>query len=159
MGSCKCQVCIKLLVLYSCLQCLNYTRPQNKEELYNLRHASLRNAIERIFGVLKRRFRILLIAPEYNLEIQARIPAALCAIHNFIQEHDPNEGELEEERNVFNEGLENEGGLPAPEVEPVANLLQDQIAQDMWDQYQQLLAEREALGDFFSSESGTDIDD
>ena len=154
MGLCKCQVCIKLLVFYSCLQCLNYTRPRNN----NLCHASLWNAIEHIFGVLKRHFHILLIAPEYNLEIQARIPAALCAIHNFIQEHDPNEGELEEERTVFNEGLENEGGLPAPEDEPVANLLQDQIAQDMWDQYQELLAEREALGDFFS-ESSTDIDD
>jgi hypothetical protein len=34
-------------------------RPQTKEELFNLRHASLRNTIERYFAVLKRRFRIL----------------------------------------------------------------------------------------------------
>ena len=34
-------------------------RPQNKEELFNLRHSSLRNAIERIFGVIKKRFPIL----------------------------------------------------------------------------------------------------
>jgi hypothetical protein len=127
--------------------------------LFNLRHASLRNAIERIFGVLKRRFRILLIAPEYNLETQARIPAALCAIHNFIQEHDPNEEEVDEERDVAGGGLgnlnEQEGG-PAPELEDEpASLLRNQIAQDMWDQYQQVLAEREGLDD----ESETDIEE
>jgi hypothetical protein len=125
--------------------------------LFNLRHASLRNAIEHIFGVLKQRFRILLIAPEYNLEIQARIPAALCAIHNFIQEHDPNDGELEEGRDAFDEGLGNEGGPPAPEdgTLAVANLLQNQIAQDMWVQYQQVLTERGAFKDE-SSEGDTD---
>jgi len=31
-------------------------RPQNKEELFNLRHSSLRNVIERVFGFLKTRF-------------------------------------------------------------------------------------------------------
>ena len=84
------------------------------------------NAIEHIFGVLKWCFWILLIAPEYNLEIQARIPAALCAIHNFIQEHDPNEGELEgRDINASDEGplAGNEGGPPVPEEETVANLL------------------------------------
>ena len=70
--------------------------PVNKEELFNLRHASARNVIERIFGVLKRCFRILLLAPEYNLEIQARIPAALCSIHNFIRTHDASD-QLEDE--------------------------------------------------------------
>ena len=58
--------------------------PKDKKELFNLRHAQARNVIERIFGVLKRRFRILLLAPEYNIEIQNRIPAALAALHNFI---------------------------------------------------------------------------
>ena len=61
------------------------------------------NVIEHIFGVLKWPFQILLIAPEYDLEIQAQIPAALCAIHNFIQKHDLDEGRMEEERDVFDE--------------------------------------------------------
>jgi len=51
-------------------------RPANKEELFNLHHASARNVIERIFGVLKRHFCILLLAPEYSLDIQAQIPTA-----------------------------------------------------------------------------------
>ncbi|KIM56854.1 hypothetical protein SCLCIDRAFT_131712, partial [Scleroderma citrinum Foug A] len=44
-----------------------------------------------IFGVLKCHFCILLLAPEYNIQIQACIPAALCAIHNFICIHDGDE--------------------------------------------------------------------
>jgi hypothetical protein len=31
-------------------------RPRNKEELFNLRHSSLRNVLERIFGVIKKNF-------------------------------------------------------------------------------------------------------
>ena len=50
-----------------------------KEELFNLHHASARNVIEWIFGMLKHRFRILHLAPEYSIDIQARIPAALAA--------------------------------------------------------------------------------
>jgi hypothetical protein len=34
-------------------------RPSNKKELFNLRYAQLRNAIKRIFSVLKRKFKIL----------------------------------------------------------------------------------------------------
>lgn len=63
--------------------------PQNAKELFNLRHARLRNIIERIFGVLKRQWRILQQPVEYSMDIQARIPAALCALHNFIRRCDP----------------------------------------------------------------------
>jgi hypothetical protein len=53
-----------------------------------------RNVIERIFGVLKHHFHILILSPRYNLQVQAQIPAALCTIHNFIHYHDPGEGPL-----------------------------------------------------------------
>src|ERR1700690_2668566 len=43
-------------------------RPENPKELFNLRHASARKVIERIFGVLKRRFRILVVPPEYDMK-------------------------------------------------------------------------------------------
>ena len=66
-------------------------RPANARELFNLRHASARNVIERAFGIIKRRFRILLLPLEYAMEIQARILPALCALHNFIRLHDPSD--------------------------------------------------------------------
>ena len=66
-------------------------RPKNAQELFNLQHAQARNIIEHIFGVLKHRFQILLIGPEYSYVVQAHIPAALCAVHDFICIHDPME--------------------------------------------------------------------
>ena len=68
--------------------------PTNAKELFNLRHAQARNVIERIFGVLKQHFGILLRPPRYPLNFQPRIPAALCALQNFIQENDQDEGAL-----------------------------------------------------------------
>ena len=66
-------------------------RPTNADELFNLWHAMARNIIERIFGVLKRCFCILVYPAEIDMDLQARIPAALAAIHNFIRIHDPDE--------------------------------------------------------------------
>lgn len=44
-------------------QALANMRPTNSKELFNLQHASLRNVIERSFGILKKRFGILLKVP------------------------------------------------------------------------------------------------
>ena len=54
---------------------------------------SAQNVVERIFGILKRHFMILTIPPEFSMAmaIQACIPPALCAVHNFIRIHDPDE--------------------------------------------------------------------
>jgi len=67
------------------------TRPQNEKELYNLRHASLRNAVERLFGVWKKRFRILkgFDALTYPFSTQVQLVLALAALHNFIRRTDP----------------------------------------------------------------------
>ena len=66
-------------------------RPQSKEELFNLRHAQARNVIERIFGVIKKRWTVLVLAPQYDLKLQAQLVSALCALHNFILDNDPQE--------------------------------------------------------------------
>ena len=63
----------------------NFFSPQNAEELFNLRHSCLRNAIERIFGVLKKRFQILTQQLEYAYEIQVRLVNVLCCLHNIIR--------------------------------------------------------------------------
>ena len=63
--------------------------PQNAKELFNLRHSVLCNIIKHIFGVLKHQWWILQIPPEYDMDIQAHIPAALCALHNFMHSQEP----------------------------------------------------------------------
>jgi DDE superfamily endonuclease len=139
-------------------------RPANKEELFNLRHAQARNVIERIFGVLKRRFRILVIPPEYSFKVQARIPSALCAIHNFIQVHDPMEGELPNHGNSeYSSSIPNPGDngvrqmdFSEDDISEDVTVRRDKIAQDMWDSYQRILEDREGLE---GEESGNDDDD
>ena len=65
--------------------------PSNPEELFNLRHASARNVVKRVFGVIKRHFKILIIPPEYTLDVQARVFLACAALHNVILKYDPTE--------------------------------------------------------------------
>lgn len=135
--------------------------------MFNLRHASARNVIERIFGVLKRRFRILLIAPEYNLEVQARIPVALSALHNFIRIHDPDEGSVSDidDNYVSNDADRNDTtpGLGAEaEGREEVDARRDQIAEEMWADYQRICQERGiGIDDTMNSDSDEldDIDD
>jgi hypothetical protein len=117
----------------------------NKEELFNLRHSSARNVIERIFGVLKQCFRILLVAPEYSLEIQARIPAALCAIHNFMRTHDTDDSLTEPEfmDHTLNDHDHDASAAVAAEAD-CSSERRDIIAQQMWEDYVRICSERES---------------
>lgn len=113
-------------------------RPRNRKELFNLRHAMLRNAVERIFGVIKRQFRILLLPPEYKMDIQARIPPALCLVHNVIRVHDPND--MMDYRNVLDAHILTDtgnlaNGPPTEQARTRASLRRDQIASEMWEAY------------------------
>jgi hypothetical protein len=109
-----------------------------------MRHASARNVIERIFGILKRRFRILQLPPEYNMDVQALIPPALAALHNFIRKFDPDEiHEFDPVQFEMVHRPESAGELgrgPATSNERArANERRDKIAADMWEQYQRYL--------------------
>src|SRR5437762_7507680 len=59
--------------------------PENHQKLFNLRHSSLRNAIERIFGVLKNRFKMLTQQLEFPFLVQVKLVKALCCLHNIIR--------------------------------------------------------------------------
>ena len=59
--------------------------PQNKEELFNLRHSSLRNVIERVFGVLKMQFPLLTAIPKFPFEFQVDLVMCVLLVHNFIK--------------------------------------------------------------------------
>ncbi|XP_057803531.1 uncharacterized protein LOC131018827 [Salvia miltiorrhiza] len=62
----------------------NAARPQNKEELFNLRHSKARNAIERAFGILKMRWGILISPSFYPIRHQNRLIMTAFLLNNFI---------------------------------------------------------------------------
>ena len=59
-------------------------------ELFNYRHSSIRNVIERTFGVLKKRFPVIKdsMPPYKKMAMQGNIVIACCVVHNFIREND-----------------------------------------------------------------------
>ena len=62
--------------------------PENCKELFNFRHSSLRNVVERTIGLLKKRFFYLRHQPFHDIETQAKIVLACCALHNFLRVDD-----------------------------------------------------------------------
>ena len=121
-------------------------KPQNKEEIYNFRHSQLRNVVERTFGVLKRRFRILDKARlGFDIDTQVDIIFAVTTLHNFINRY----------HNPFEEAEDNpetdERGEQSTEQNGPQNLIlgkreaverRDKIAQALMSQYAGYLANR-----------------
>ena len=60
--------------------------PSNAKELFNLRHSTARNVIERTFGLLKMRWAILRKNSYFDLQNQIRIINACCILHNFVRD-------------------------------------------------------------------------
>jgi DDE superfamily endonuclease len=130
----------------------------NAKELFNLHHAQACNVIERIFGVLKQCFRILLLLPCYPLDFQPCIPVALCAPQNFIQEIDQDEGEIQiyirqlmsfpsDVDSNYNGGFITDDDEENSEVK----LHRMNIANEMWESYLQYTADADN-DDAFSSQ-------
>ena len=106
----------------------------------------------------------MLLAPEYSLEVQARIPAALSALHNFISIHNPHDqpisdGTSSDGVRMYDDVDEDFTSAGAPEPGN-ADLCRDRIAQKMWDDYVLVCAERGIDGDApFESDLEEDEDD
>ena len=97
---------------------------------------------------MKNRFHILILSPKYNLQIQAQIPAALCAVHNFIRFHDPDEGPapdaddfLDDEGTGQHDAVEEEEHNVVQDSREMSRMC-DCIAEDMWVDYQRVLHDR-----------------
>jgi hypothetical protein len=60
--------------------------PRGKKELFNYTHSSLRNVIERSFGVLKMKWRILLDLSSFPMAKQSKIIMPCMTLHNFIRQ-------------------------------------------------------------------------
>ena len=59
--------------------------PSGRREVFNRAHSSLRNVIERTFGVWKQRWKILQCMPPYPYKTQVAIVVASMALHNYIR--------------------------------------------------------------------------
>ena len=121
-----------------------HRRPQNPKELFNHRHALLRNHVERALGVLKKRFPILKVATFHMLENQVKIPIAASIFHNLIRllhgdeewlDHQPDN--ISPRNFVAVPSGDQMNDLNVGSVQ--GNALRDTIAQEMWVQYQQHL--------------------
>ena len=121
-------------------------KPENAKELFNLRHSSLRNAVERIFGVDKRRFKIMNTPPEYSLKTQINLIFALTGLHNFIKDHpsqDIDYFEVENEDPIVQSGGSDNLLLGNSLVTSTRmNRKRDAIADAMWVDYTSYLTRR-----------------
>ncbi|XP_034912237.1 uncharacterized protein [Populus alba] len=60
-------------------------QPSGRKEVFNRAHSSLRNVIERSFGVWKQRWKILQNMPAYPYKTQVEIVVASMTLHNYIR--------------------------------------------------------------------------
>ncbi|KAL5571103.1 hypothetical protein UlMin_020700 [Ulmus minor] len=67
--------------------------PEDAQEIFNHRHAALRNVIERTFGLLKKWFPIISgsAEPHYPVKTVTEIVLSCCILHNYLMGVDPNE--------------------------------------------------------------------
>ncbi|XP_062202680.1 uncharacterized protein LOC133905010 [Phragmites australis] len=112
----------------------------NYRELFNHRHAILRNHIERAIGVLKKRFPILKVGTFYPIESQIKIPAAAVAFHNIIRGQNGQEGWLDDQpTNIspvnYVDVPEGDDNYPNDLESSDGSTLRDQIALQMWAAY------------------------
>ncbi|KAF2291970.1 hypothetical protein GH714_042312 [Hevea brasiliensis] len=122
--------------------------PQNAKELFNHRYASLRNVIERAFGVLKKRFQIIASGtePHYSFETMIEIVLACCIIHNFLMGVDPDENLIAEvDRELMHAEADHHvgtSGLATDADYRIGVMLREQIASQMWNDYYNNLKNR-----------------
>ncbi|KAL5566317.1 hypothetical protein UlMin_029481 [Ulmus minor] len=117
--------------------------PRSAKELFNHRHSCLRNAIQRSFHVLKTRFPILKVAPQYAFHIQRDIVIAACVLHNYIRGEEGDdwlflsvEGMKVEEEADGVEQVQPEMVLVSSSIQDqIAFSIRDSMASVMWDDF------------------------
>lgn len=117
--------------------------PQDAKELFNLRHSSLRNAIERVFGVIKNRFPILKNTSSHSFDTVTDVIIACCTLHNFIHSHSNGEDWIYEEYDLQYENQSSEQeDINEPDDDyntdgrrREGNRMREAIANAMWDEY------------------------
>ncbi len=111
--------------------------PRTIRELFNHRHASLRNAIERAFGLLKKRFPIISSAnePTYEVKTHKLIVLACCILHNYLLGIDPDESLLAEVDERIRNRRRCRCSITEEDDEHRGELVRDSLASAMWIDY------------------------
>ncbi|KAL0386126.1 UNVERIFIED_CONTAM: hypothetical protein Sradi_3006900 [Sesamum radiatum] len=110
--------------------------PQNKEELFNLKHSCARNVIERTFSLLKVRWAILRSQSFYPIDVQSKIIIACCLLHNFIRNEmpeDPLEMELLDTRDAGGDTVVD--SISTIESSHVWSAWRDELASTMYNEW------------------------
>lgn len=105
--------------------------PVGRKETFNNRHSSLRNVIERSFGVLKMKWRILLHIPRYSMLAQSKIVTACACLHNYIRDsklHDQHFDEVVRGGYVHEDGPTAGADAQAPTDDGTMATIRDAIA-------------------------------
>ncbi|KAJ9538574.1 hypothetical protein OSB04_031307 [Centaurea solstitialis] len=121
-------------------------RPNTAEEYFNMKHSKARNVIERCFGLLKGRWKILASPSFFSIETQVRIIMACCLLHNLIRKfmsQDPQESVYEEtnseDEKMTTPTCEHERGRGKNKIywndeegEALVNVLQELACDPLW---------------------------
>ncbi|KAH6787342.1 hypothetical protein C2S52_006894 [Perilla frutescens var. hirtella] len=114
-------------------------RPQNKEELFNLKHSKARNVIERAFGIMKMIWGILRSTTYYPIKIQNRLMMCFFLLNNFIRSQmniDPIEQQFDMLVNDEGAlGVDGDEFFDTVESSPEWNTARDHLADGMWNDY------------------------
>ncbi|WVZ87950.1 hypothetical protein U9M48_034523 [Paspalum notatum var. saurae] len=111
-------------------------QPENPKELFNLRHSSLRTTVERAFGTLKNRFKILTSQPFFPLKTQVKIVLACCTLHDFILDNGPDIYVYDDETWYQNLPRSNRSRADMLQDNQQWAHMRDELAQKMWDEAQ-----------------------
>ncbi|KZZ93606.1 Transposase, IS4-like protein [Ascosphaera apis ARSEF 7405] len=146
----------KLLTPYQCtryhLKEFTNRGPETPRELFNKRHATKRNVIERTFGVFKNRFAIYRrLHVKLAISLQVKLAYALTCLHNMINAYGQAEHLLDEAQRAEVSVPEEDNDDEEDAEEDDDEVLQDQaegidrdaIAQAMWTDYLEKLRQRQ----------------
>lgn len=127
-------------------------KPQTASELFNLRHACLRNTVERVFDVLKERFHCLKKEPAgYDIRTQVQLVYALTAVHNFLNQSGSDALQEWLDIDQIQRTEYYTPAVPSNSEKPAGVMLRDQeglrdvLATYMWDKYTEYMTLEDEL--------------
>jgi hypothetical protein len=100
--------------------------------------------IKRIFGVVKRKYKILRSPSKYSMDTQSRIIIACCILYNFVRSIEGQSADiLLEPTEELNTNQPTTTNAPASQSSKTIDKLRDKIAEKMWNDYQRYNTERQ----------------